>query len=478
MKKKKAKTQLLRREFLKKVAVGTGGLLAAPYLPYCGKSVESNPNIIIIFTDDQGYEDLGSYGSPLIKTPNIDTMAGEGVRFTDFYSANSVCSPSRASLLTGCYPTRVGIPDVLFPYDTEGLNTDEITIAELLKDRGYATACIGKWHLGHKQKFLPTRHGFDTYYGIPYSNDMEIDPTMELADDITLNEGMTIERLRTEEPRGNWVPLMQDEQIIEYPCEQSTLTKRYTDKALEFITAHQKEPFFLYIPHTMPHIPLFASKAFEGKSERGLYGDVIEEIDWSVGEILKKLKELNLNENTLVIFTTDNGPWLSEKENGGSALPLHGGKFETYEGGMRVPCVMRWPGKIPAGTECSEVAGTIDFLPTVATLAGSAVPGDRVIDGRDIWPIMSSAPGAHSPHEAYFYYSINTLEAVRTDKWKLRRVEGVTELYDLDNDMSETRNLAEENPEIVEQLSTIMEQFDRDLKANARPPGQWSAEMG
>ena len=468
--------QVPRREFLKKVAVGAGGLLAAPYLPYCGQSGESNPNIIVIFTDDQGYEDLGSYGSPLIKTPNIDQMAEEGVRFTDFYSANSVCSPSRASLLTGCYPTRVGIPDVLFPYDTTGLNSDEITIAELLKDRGYATACIGKWHLGHKQKFLPTRHGFDTYFGIPYSNDMEIDPTMQLANDITLNEGMTIERLRTEEPRGNWVPLMRDEQVIEYPCEQSTLTERYTKEAMEFISAHQKEPFFLYIPHTMPHIPLYASKAFEGKSERGLYGDVIEEIDWSVGEILNKLKELNLDENTLVIFTTDNGPWLSEKENGGSALPLHGGKFETYEGGMRVPCVMRWPGKIPSGTECSEVAGTIDFLPTLAMLAGSAIPGDRVIDGRNIWPIMSSAPGARSPHEAYFYYSDNTLEAVRTDKWKLRRVDGVTELYDLDNDIAETKNLAEENPGIVEQLSGIIEQFDRDLKANARPAGQWVSE--
>ena len=462
--------QLPRREFLKKVAAGAGGLLAAPYVPYCGQPDVSTPNIIIIFTDDQGYQDLGSFGSPLIKTPKIDQMAREGVRFTDFYSSNSVCSPSRASLLTGCYPTRVGIPDVLFPNDTTGLNSDEITIAELLKDQGYATACIGKWHLGHKPVFLPTRHGFDTYFGIPYSNDMEIDPTMELADDIILNQGMTIERLRTEKPKGGWVPLMHDELVIEYPCEQSTLTERYTKKALEFITAHQNQPFFLYIPHTMPHIPLYASKAFEGKSERGLYGDVIEEIDWSVGEILNKLKELNLDDTTLVIFTSDNGPWLSEKENGGSALPLHGGKFETYEGGMRVPCIMRWPGKIQKNTVCPEVAATIDLLPTLAVIAGAATPDDRIIDGRDMWPLMSGEPGALSPHNAYFYYNEHNLEAVRSGKWKLRRVNEV-ELYDLDTDLSESNNIAEQYPDIVERLTDIMERFDTDLKANSRPAG-------
>ena len=437
----------------------------------CGESEETKPNFIIIFTDDQGYQDVGCYGSPLIKTPNLDRMAEEGIRFTDFYSSNSVCSPSRASLLTGCYPTRVSIPAVLFPGDEEtGLNPDEITIADLLKTQGYATTCIGKWHLGHQSEFLPTGQGFDSYFGIPYSNDMRINPAMELASDIKLYEGMTIERIRTEEPRGDWVPLMRDEQVIEYPCDQSTLTKRYTEEAVKFITANQNSPFFLYLPHTMPHVPLFTSEKFRGKSERGLYGDVIEEIDWSVGEILKTLKTLDLDERTFVIFTTDNGPWLEFQERGGSALPLRDGKFSTYEGGMRVPCIMRWPGKIPAGEVCSEVAATIDFLPTIASLVNIPLPADRIIDGKNIWQLVTAAPNAHSPHDAYFYYRENELQAVRSGKWKLRKTD-IVELYNLNEDMSEMNNLAEMHPDIVERLTETMLNFDSELKANARPPG-------
>jgi len=469
--------ELSRRKFLKKTAAAAGTLLAAPSLSSFGSPSETKPNFIIIFTDDQGYQDLGCYGSLLIKTPNLDRMAEEGIRFTDFYSSNSVCSPSRASLLTGCYPTRVSIPDVLFPggeMGLIGLHPDEITIADLLKTRGYATCCIGKWHLGHKPDFLPTRQGFDMYYGIPYSNDMEIDPTMELAPDIKLNNGMTVERIRTEEPKGHWVPLMRDEKVIEYPCDQSTLTKRYTEEAVEFIKENKNKPFFLYLPHTMPHVPLFASEKFRGKSKRGLYGDVIEEIDWSVGEILKTLKKLDLEDNTLVIFTSDNGPWLQFKEDGGCSLPLRDGKFTTYEGGMRMPCIMRWPGKIPAGRVCSEVAATIDFLPTIAHLADVPVPDDRIIDGKNIWPLMTAEPGANSPHEAYFYYHENDLQAVRSGEWKLRKTDTV-ELYNLREDISEKNNLADKHPDIVKRLSERMERFDRELKANARPPGKINA---
>jgi len=433
---------------------------------------ETQPNFVIIFTDDQGYQDIGCFGSPLIKTPHLDKMAAEGMKFTDFYSANSVCSPSRAALLTGCYPTRVSIPGVLFPRHTVGLHPDEVTIADMLRKKGYSTACIGKWHLGHKPMFLPTRQGFDSYYGIPYSNDMTIDPEMQLADDIVLREGMTIERIRKEKPKKNWVPLLRNEQVIEYPVDQSTLTKRYTKQAVKFITANKGQPFFLYLPHTMPHIPLFASEQFKGKSERGLYGDTIEEIDWSTGQILKTLKSLGLDENTLVIYTSDNGPWKLSNGRGGHADPLRGYKFQTYEGGMRVPCIMRWPGKIPAGTECSEIAATIDLLPTLAALANTEPPTDREIDGKNIWPLMSGEPDVESPHDAYYFYRGTTLQAVRSGKWKLRREKKQIELFDLHADIGESKNLAEKQPEIVEQLAKMIEDFDTNLKTNQRPAGQ------
>ena len=433
------------------------------------------PNFIVIFTDDQGYEDIGCFGSPKIKTPNLDKLAAEGRKFTSFYSANSVCSPSRAALMTGCYPTRVSVPGVLFPRHKEGLNPDEITIAELLKTKGYATSCIGKWHIGHKPKFLPTRQGFDSYFGIPYSNDMTIDPEAKLAANIILREGFTLDRIKNEKPKKNLVPLMRNEEVIEYPCDQTTLTKRYTEEAVRFIEKNEDKPFFLYLPHTMPHIPLFASKNFKGKSERGPYGDTIEEIDWSVGEIMKTLRENNLDENTLVIYTSDNGPWKLKEGRGGSAYPLRGYKFQTYEGGMRVPCIMSWKGKIPSGTVCDEIGATIDLLPTFANLAGAKIPDDRIIDGKNIWPIISGKEGALSPHDIYYYYKGNRLESARQGKWKIRRSgkqSQSVELYNLEDDISESKNLSPKNPELIEVMLKKMDEFDKDLKLSQRPIGK------
>jgi len=415
----------------------------------------SVPNIVLIFTDDQGYQDIGVFGSPLIKTPNLDRMAAEGMKFTDFYVGAPVCSASRAALMTGCYCARVGVTGVFFPNRSRrGLNPDEITVAEVLKSKGYATACIGKWHLGDEKPFLPTRQGFDSYFGIPYSNDMSI-----------TREGR----------RGP--PLMRNEEIVEHPADQATLTKRYTEEAVKFIKANKHKPFFLYLPHTMPHVPLFASEKFKDTSKRGLYGDVIEEIDWSVGQVLATLKETGVDENTLVIFTADNGPWLSKGKHGGCALPLRDGKFTTYEGGMREPCIMRWPGRIPAGAVCSQIAATIDILPTFAALAGAKVPDDRVIDGRSIVPLMEGKPGAKSPHKAYFYRGT----AVRWGNWKLllkarstvrsRPAGPCPQLYDLATDISESKNLADEHPEIVERLRKLIEEHNAELKANSRPVG-------
>ena len=441
----------------------------------------AQPNFVVIFTDDQGYQDLGCFGAPRIKTPNLDRMATEGRKFTSFYSACSVCSPSRAALLTGCYPPRVGVTKVLFPRDSVGLNPDEITIAETLQDRGYATACIGKWHLGHKPKFLPTRQGFDYYFGIPYSNDMQVDPDARFADDVILREGVTLDEIvsksQKDQPK-NKVPLMRNEEIIEYPCEQSTLTRRYTEEAIEFIKQNREQPFFLYLPHTMPHIPIFASEDFAGKSAGGLYGDTIEEIDWSVGEILKSIQEFGLDENTLVIFTTDNGPWNLKNGHGGSALPLRGFKFQTYEGGMRVPCIMRWPGTVPADSTTDQVASTIDLAPTLAKLSGAELPSDRVIDGKDLFSLMTFDE-AESPHDAFFYYKNDRLSAVRQGAWKVRispanpgkSIERLVELYDLDKDISESNNLAEQLPSKVMEIFSVGQAFDEKLRMNKRPIG-------
>ncbi|MGQ1784563.1 MULTISPECIES: sulfatase family protein [unclassified Saccharicrinis] len=423
------------------------------------------PNVIIFFTDDQGYQDVGCFGSPLIKTPNLDQMAEDGMRFTDFYSASSVCSPSRAALLTGCYPPRVGVPRVLWPYSETGLDTKEVTIADLLKQRGYETACIGKWHLGDKPEHLPVSQGFDRYFGIPFSNDMSVNRNFKVASDIVLREGMTLDSLREEKWRGGKVPLMENDEVIEYPVDQTYLTKRYTEEAIKFIQDKRDKPFFLYLAHTMPHIPLYPSPDFKGRSERGLYGDVIEELDWSMGQILKSLEDLGLDKNTLVVFTSDNGPWNLKNGHGGSALPLRGFKFQTYEGGMREPMIAQWKGKIPAGTVCSEIASTIDLMPTIANLTGSSLT-EKSLDGKDIWPLLSGQKGAKTPHEAFYFYKDTVLEAIRNAEWKLRVVNENVELYNLKNDISETTNRADENPEVVQRLQKMMEDYDNDLKNN------------
>src|SRR6266498_390770 len=352
------------------------------------------PNFVIIFADDLGYSDIGSFGAAGYKTPNLDRMAREGARLTDFYVAQAVCSASRAALLTGSYPNRVGIQGALNHRAEHGINDSEMTIAEILKTRGYATAIFGKWHLGHHPQFLPTRHGFDEYFGLPYSNDMW--PNNPSA------------------PKGFYpdLPLIENEKVALLAPDQTQLTTWYTERAVKFIEKAKDKPFFLYLPHSMPHVPLFVSEKFRGKPERGLYGDVIEEIDWSVGEVMKALKQNGIEQNTWVIFTSDNGPWLSDGNHAGSAGPLREGKGTCWEGGTREPCIMRWPGRIPAGTESKEMLMSLDLFPTIAKVIGAELPKHR-IDGLDVWPIISGKGSAKNPHQAYwFYYEVNQLQAV------------------------------------------------------------------
>ena len=423
------------------------------------------PNVVVIFTDDQGYQDVGCFGAKGIRTPNLDRMAAEGMRFTDFYAAQAVCSASRAALLTGCYPNRIGILGALFPKSKIGIHSNEITIPMLLKSRGYATAMFGKWHLGDSPEFLPTRHGFDEYYGLPYSNDM-----------------------RPKHPNTNFnfppLPVIEADRVIATNPDQSRLTGTYTDRAIRFIEAHRDTPFCLYVAHNMPHVPLYASERFRGRSQRGLYGDVIEEIDDSVGRILQTLRQRGLDQNTLVIFTSDNGPWLVYGDHGGSAGPLREGKGTSFDGGMREPCIAWWPGKIPAGTVCREVAGTIDVLPTIARITGAPLPADRVIDGRDLSPLLFGTRGARSPHEAFFFYWDRELQGVRSGPWKLHfphsypkpvvfGKEGLPgrattqkigpALYHLESDPGETRDVAADHPAVVRRLEALAESCRDDL---------------
>jgi arylsulfatase A-like enzyme len=404
---------------------------------------------VIVFADDMGYADASCFGAEKIRTPNIDRLAAEGAKFTSFYVAQAVCSASRTALLTGCYPNRVGILGALGPRSNIGINADEMTIAEVLKQRGYATAIYGKWHLGHHEKFLPTNHGFDDYFGLPYSNDMW--PRHPEAKPGTYPE----------------LPLISGTKVVDMNPDQSQLTTWYAEHAVKFIAANKDKPFFLYVPHAMPHVPLYVSEKHAGKSKSGLYGDVIEEIDWSVGQILAAIKENGLDDNTLVIFTSDNGPWLSYGNHGGSAGPLREGKGTAWDGGVREPFAARWPGKIPAGTVSSEVAATIDLLPTLAKLADAPL-GDKKIDGKDIWPLLSGQKDAKSPHEAYYFYWGRELHAIRSGKWKLhfphvyRSLTGTPgrdgkpggysqqrtglALYDLEADVGEKNDVAVENP--------------------------------
>ena len=419
-------------------------VLVLSILP-AARAADLPPNIIILFADDLGYGDLGCYGHPTIRTPNLDRMAYEGARFTQFYSAAPVCTPSRAALLTGRYPVRTGMAGdkrrVLYPASTTGLPPEELTIAEVLKTRGYATACIGKWHLGRPAEYLPMRQGFDLFFGLPYSNDMK--PT----------------------------PLMRGEEILEEPVVQETLTRRYTQEATEFMRANRERPFFLYLPYTFPHVPLHASERFRGRSPRGLYGDVVEELDWSVGEILETLRELGLRERTLVVFTSDNGPWLTKKLNGGSAGPLKDGKGSTWEGGMRVPGIFWQPGTVRPGV-VTDVASTLDLLPTIAALAGAKLPEGLKIDGRDITRTL--VHGDPIPERPFFYWRQLSLNAVRKGKWKLHVRTGPGYggeqvdhdpplLFNIEADPSEQFNVAGDHAPIVADLLAELEAHRADI---------------
>ncbi len=431
-----SETLMDRRRFLGAIA----GAAAAQALARMGFAEEAGgqggpPNLIIIFTDDQGYGDVGCYGAIDIKTPRLDRMAREGVRFTDFHTASPVCTPARAAILTGCYAKRVGLNLVLYAKHDISLNPDEVTIADVARSRGYLTGGIDKWHLGRTR---PAQHGFDSWAH-----------TGNLA---------------------------------------NRCTERNTEEAIKFIRRNKDRPFLLYLAHIAPHVPLAAFPPFKGRSNRGLYGDVIETLDWSTGEILDELARLGLDGKTLVIFTSDNGPWLDKKEHGGSAGPLRGGKFKAFEGGTRVPCIMRWPGRIPAGKVCSELATTMDILPTFARLCGGKVPADRVIDGKDIWPLMAGEAGAKSPHEAFFHYegaNPTRLRAVRSGRWKLfgwpeakvaRPGWYPTELYDLETDLGETKNVGGKHPDVVKRLVALLERHREDIRKNSRPPARVPAK--
>ncbi|MEX0679151.1 MAG: sulfatase [Pirellulales bacterium] len=411
------------------------------------------PNIVVIFADDLGYGDLGCFGHPTIATPNLDRMAREGVRLTQFYVAECVCTPSRAALLTGRLPIRNGMCSdtrrVLFSDSTGGLPEAEITIAELLKTKNYATACVGKWHLGHLPQFLPMRQGFDSYYGIPYSNDMK--PTY----------------------------LLRGAQVIEDPVDQTTLTARYTAEAESFIRQQRDGPFFLYFPHTFPHVPLFASEKFQGKSRRGLFGDAVEELDWSVGQVLDTLRELEIEKQTLVFFTSDNGPWLIKNQDGGSAGLLRGGKGSTWEGGMREPAIAWWPDTIPAGRVSSELGCTTDLLATINALVDVPLPTDRTLDSFDIRPVLLGT--GPSPRKSLLYYRGRQLMAARAGPWKAHFMTqaGYRQpqpekhdpplLFNLENDPAEKYDLAQDHADVIAQIRKLVSEHEAGLDA---PPSQ------
>ena len=452
------------------------------------------PNIILIFMDDIGYGDLTAYGGIGYKMPNIDKLADEGMRFTNFYSAQAICSASRAGILTGCYPNRIGISGALFPYSKIGISSEEETIPEILKTKGYATGMVGKWHLGEAEQFLPLQHGFDEYFGLPYSNDM-----WPVGFD---GKPITDPLIR----RGKLppLPLIEGNKTIEYVRDlddQSKLTTRYTERAIDFIKKNKQQPFFLYFAHSMPHVPLAVSDKFKGKSQQGLYGDVMMEIDWSVGQVMNTLWENGLEKNTLVIFTSDNGPWLPFGNHAGSSGGFREGKLTTWEGGQREPAIIRWPGIVPAGSVNNELACTIDLLPTFAAITGAALPNKK-IDGINILPLLQGKDV--SPRKnLYYYYNKNSLQGVRKGPWKLvlPHIYGSFEgelpgndgyqggkhpdttglaLYDLRRDPGERYDVKGQNPEVVRDLQNLVEQAREDLGddltgkdgKNRREPGK------
>lgn len=419
--------------------LGLGTMAACASIPQADAPL---PNFIVIYVDDVGYGDLGCYDGAF-ETPRLDQMAREGLRFTDFYSASAICTPSRAALLTGRYPPRVGLTSVLFPRHETGLPAAEQTIPEVLAEQGYRSACIGKWHLGHLPEFLPRTHGFESYYGVPYSNDM----------DRVKDSNTNLDRAWREKDFTPWnVPLLENETEVERPADQTTLTTRYTERAVAFIEDAQDEPFFLYVAHTMPHIPIFVADDLWVADPQRAYERVMLDLDRSVGAILDAVDAAGIAEQTLVIFTSDNGPWLSMKHHGGVAGPLRGGKFQTWEGGMRVPCLMRWPGQIDAGSTTAQHAATIDLLPTLAALAGATPAQDVTLDGVDFSDALT---GESIPRPPFHYYRGEKLESVRDGRWKLHFRKGdkeVLELYDLAEDIGETTNLAEAHPEVVDRL--------------------------
>jgi arylsulfatase len=444
------------------------------------------PNIVLLLADDMGYGDLACYGAKKTRTPNIDRLAKEGTRFTSFYVAQPVCTASRAALLTGCYSNRVSMAGALNHQSKVGIHPDETMLQEMLKKKGYATAIYGKWHLGDRPSFLPTKRGFDDFAGLPYSND----------------NGPLHPIVKTIPP----LPFYRGDKIIERDPDQRLFTTRLTDLAVEFIAKNTHRPFFLYVPHIMPHVPIFASHKFKGNSSFGLYGDVIEELDSGIGEVLKALKQHGLEENTLVIFASDNGPFLSYGTHAGSSGPLREGKLTAYEGGVRVPAILRWPGKVPAGRVCDTPVMTIDLLPTIAKLVGGEMP-KLPIDGKDVAPILFGEKNAQSPHEAYYFYVGSELHAIRSGKWKLHvpheyltvngppgtngkpanfanlkpesmsqsGVRGIASrhgyrivktdlaLYDLEADLGEKTNVAEQNPEVVKRLLALVEKAREEL---------------
>jgi len=414
--------------------------------------MSDQPNIILINCDDLGYGDLGCYGSEINQTPYLDQMAADGIQFTDFYMGSPVCSPSRGAMLTGCYPPRIGFAEfdgrwVLFPGQSLGLNPAEKTVASLLKEVGYATKIVGKWHCGDQKEFLPTRHGFDSYYGIPYSNDMG-----------------------RQSPNDKYppLPLLLDEEVIQEQPDQASVTERYVEESVRFIRANQHEPFFLYFAHMYVHLPIYPPDRFMQESENGRYGAAVQAIDWSVGVLLDELNQLGLDDNTVVIFTSDNGS--RARGEGGSNQPLRGTKGTTWEGGQRVPCLMRWPSQIPPGSVSNQLVSAIDLCPTLVKLAGGEIPSDHIIDGKDISLLMRNEEGAVTPRETFFYYRLHNLMAIRSGKWKLHThtvgqagIEVCNELYDLIADIGETTNLYDQYPDVVADLQAKMDICRQDL---------------